>query len=304
MSEFDCVPPYFVSQAGYSALCAWHERALEHLPPSLRIVSVETQIGKTVMLTAGEFGRPPVILLHGINVNATIWTAQLQALAPHAYVIAPDVPGFLGKSAPVRLPYFQRAYADWLRDILDALGLPNAWLVGSSAGGYFALEFAATYPERVCGLVLMNPSGVAPYRPIYQLSQVEWGQALIHWVSVHLAANPRFARWLVQRAMNPNRAPTPDNIELAYLILKYYKRYPPPAQIPRALLARVLAPTLLLTGANEIYTDPHAVARRLQAELPNLTAAHVIPNAGHDLNKEVPTYVTEAIRAFIGLRSR
>jgi pimeloyl-ACP methyl ester carboxylesterase len=100
-----------------------------------------------------------LVLLHGVGSQSGSWVRQVEALAPRFRVIAWDAPGY-GESD--RLPAETPSAADYasaLAALLDALGISKATLVASSLGALVAGAFAARWPERVAGLVLLNPAG-------------------------------------------------------------------------------------------------------------------------------------------------
>ena len=279
-------------------MMAWYDAALAKLRVDTTAHYLPTRYGITHVIAAGhERDLPPVVLLHGVNTNAAVWRPQLDGLAAHTRVYAPDVPGFAGKSSGERLPYRGAALAGWLADTLDTLDAAQALVVGASAGGYFALKFAAHYPERAAGVLLLNPVGVAPYRHIYKLTRVPLAIKLLR-LGRRWIARREVARRMVERGMNPALHATEENVELAYLLLRDYRRHVPPPLLPASELRRVAAPVSLLVGEREIYTDPGAVIRRLRAELPTPPAVQMIPGAGHDLNKELPELINAHILAW------
>jgi pimeloyl-ACP methyl ester carboxylesterase len=75
-------------------------------------------------------------------------TPELSALSGRRRVYAVDIVGEAGNSADNRPPLRTDAYADWLGEVLDALGHDSAAVVGNSLGGWIALKFAVTYPQR------------------------------------------------------------------------------------------------------------------------------------------------------------
>jgi pimeloyl-ACP methyl ester carboxylesterase len=102
---------------------------------------------------------PALVCLHGIGSQSGSWVWQLEALASRFRVIAWDAPGY-GESDP--LPAEAPSaddYAGSLAALFDALGLEQAVLIGSSLGALVAGAFAARWPRRVGGLVLLNPAG-------------------------------------------------------------------------------------------------------------------------------------------------
>lgn len=102
---------------------------------------------------------PTLCLLHGIGSQSGSWAPQLDALGAHYRVIAWDAPGYgrsdaLASAAPVAADYAATLAALW-----DALGVERAVVVASSLGALIAGAFAARWPARVTGLVLLNPAG-------------------------------------------------------------------------------------------------------------------------------------------------
>jgi pimeloyl-ACP methyl ester carboxylesterase len=102
---------------------------------------------------------PAVLLVHGITSSSRTWRSVMPALAERHTVIAPDLLGH-GRSAKPRGDYSLGAYASGLRDLLVALEIPRATVVGHSLGGGVAMQFAYQFPERVERLVLVDSGGL------------------------------------------------------------------------------------------------------------------------------------------------
>lgn len=102
---------------------------------------------------------PVVLLVHGIAGNAAQWDAIIPALAERYRVLAPDLLGH-GQSAKPRTDYSLGAYAVGLRDLLLALELEHATVVGHSLGGGVAMQFAYAYPTMCERLVLVSSGGL------------------------------------------------------------------------------------------------------------------------------------------------
>lgn len=102
---------------------------------------------------------PAVLLIHGITSSSRTWRTVMPALAEQYTVIAPDLLGH-GRSAKPRGDYSLGAYASGLRDLLVALEVPRATVVGHSLGGGVAMQFAYQFPERVERLALVDSGGL------------------------------------------------------------------------------------------------------------------------------------------------
>ena len=102
---------------------------------------------------------PPILLVHGMMSARTTWADQWDRLAADHRVVAPDLFGH-GESDKPLGDYSLGAHAASLRDLLDALDVPSATVVGHSLGGGIAMQLAYLFPERVDRLVLVSSGGL------------------------------------------------------------------------------------------------------------------------------------------------
>ena len=104
-------------------------------------------------------GAPVLLLIHGMAGSSGTWRDVGPTLAEHYTVIAPDLLGH-GASDKPRHDYSLGAFASSLRDLMVALRVERATLVGQSLGGGIAMQFAYQHPERIERLVLVNSGGL------------------------------------------------------------------------------------------------------------------------------------------------
>jgi pimeloyl-ACP methyl ester carboxylesterase len=102
---------------------------------------------------------PAIVLIHGVAGRAGQWDQTVQLLAEHYTVIAPDLLGH-GDSAKPRGDYSLGAHASGIRDLLVALDIERASVVGHSLGGGIAMQFAYQFPERCERLALVSSGGL------------------------------------------------------------------------------------------------------------------------------------------------
>jgi pimeloyl-ACP methyl ester carboxylesterase len=130
----------------------------------------------------------PVVLLHANPGDRRDWDGVAAALATRFRVLALDWPGF-GESPAPAAP----ASATWLAEVLgaflDAVRPGAAWLIGSSVGGYAALSEALIRPQRVHGVVLVDPAGFTAHTAFTRAFCAIKGR---EWVTRRIAG--RFAR--------------------------------------------------------------------------------------------------------------
>jgi 2-hydroxymuconate-semialdehyde hydrolase len=122
---------------------------------------IRTGAFHTNVLDAGRGA--PVLLIHGSGPGVSAWAnwrGVLPALAANRRVIAPDMVGFGFTDRPAGIRYTMATWVQQTLDLMDALDLERADVVGNSFGGALALALAIRAPQRVRRLVLMGSVGV------------------------------------------------------------------------------------------------------------------------------------------------
>jgi pimeloyl-ACP methyl ester carboxylesterase len=107
----------------------------------------------------GGRGALPVVLVHSLAGNTNQWAAQLQHLRPNRRAVALDVRGHGRSEPPKDGKYTIAAMAGDVAAVVDTLKLERFVLLGHSMGGGVALTYAGAHPERVAGLLLVDPIG-------------------------------------------------------------------------------------------------------------------------------------------------
>lgn len=239
----------------------------------------------------------PLILLHGVGGGASSWVEQIESLSRGRRVVAWDMPGY-GRSAPIT-PMTWPGLAAALRDLLDHLRIDRATVLGHSMGGMVAQEFAATWPERLSGLIL---SGTSP----------AFGQAGGDWQKAFLAARLKpldegkrpadFAAQVVQAMLGDDPDPEgvrkavasmsaiePETYRAAVTLLVSFDR--------RGALGAIRVPTLVLSASK----DPNAPPKVMQGMAKRIPGAAFasIPGAGHLAYLERPAAFDRAVLAFL-----
>jgi len=227
---------------------------------------VETAFGRTFLLTAGQDSTPPVILLHGSCSNSAFWFQEITALSGKYRVYAVDIVGEAGNSEEVRPDLRSDAFALWMKDVLDALGIDHAVFIGNSLGGWTALKFAAAFPERVSKLVLIASAGIAQIRPQF-LSDA--AQARREDGTVPMTPS------IVGEQKIPKAV-----LDFINLIIESYN---PIEELPLYTdeqLRRLNMPVLFINGEDDVIIDAAESAQRLTNLVPS-AEIHVLPNCGH-----------------------
>lgn len=102
----------------------------------------------------------PVIFLHGGQHDSSQWLPLLEKLGHRYHCFAPDLLGF-GDSENPKVHYSIQLQVECLEAYLEALHLESVYLVGHSLGAWIAASYALQHRDRVAGLALISPLGVA-----------------------------------------------------------------------------------------------------------------------------------------------
>ncbi|HID81592.1 MAG TPA: alpha/beta hydrolase [Chromatiales bacterium] len=116
--------------------------------------------GQIYIKTAGDPAKPAVVLVHGLgNEASTSWQATIDLVKKDFFVFTLDLPGF-GRSSKMNALYSPKNYARVIHELTKKYVKKSFHLVGHSMGGAIALQYAATYPEDVSTLTLVDAAGI------------------------------------------------------------------------------------------------------------------------------------------------
>ncbi|MEU2718286.1 alpha/beta fold hydrolase [Streptomyces sp. NPDC007205] len=216
--------------------------------------------------------RTPVVLVHGAGSCSAVWYPNTPALSAERPVYALDTPGDPGRSvqrAPLHAP---PDAARWLVEALAGLGLDQVHLVGSSYGGWLALNQAHRAPQRLASVTLLDPGG---------LEKV--GLRFFVWIFVSLFATfapkrlrPRLASWLEQPVLV-----VPELRAMVHAGVRAYRvRRPAPLPLTEAELATIHVPLYLVLGRRSLLLHPERQAERVPRLIPG-ARAEIISSTGH-----------------------
>lgn len=110
----------------------------------------------------GQGDGAPLLLIHGFGGDISNWLLTQDALAKHRRVIAFDLPGHGASSKAVQDGSFS-GLGRVVADLLKALSVPKAHLMGHSLGGGIALAVLRDAPEKVRSLTLIAPAAIGEH---------------------------------------------------------------------------------------------------------------------------------------------
>ena len=246
---------------------------------------------------------PALLLVHGIYAAASAYEFRrvVDALASRHTVFTIDLLGF-GRSDRPAARYSPKLYVDLLADFLHGVSGPCT-IVASGLGAAYAVATAASHPERVSALALVEPTG---YTRCARNSG-RWGDLLrLPLVAAYnlIAARPALRRDLMRSYAYSTRV-SDDTIEHLYRSAHQPgAHYAPAAFLALQLsldLKRIwptlLHPTLLIWGAHP-HLSSLSDLRAFRAARPATDAA-VIESAGDLPHDESPDDFIEVVTAFL-----
>ena len=265
----------FKSPEHAAQFLAAYDATLALWPVPHESLDVTTSFGTTHINAAGLSDLPPLVLIHGRQFTSPVWYPNIESLSRHLRVYALDVIDQMGRSVPTRKPQTPEDCSDWLSEVLDALHIERATLVGHSHGGWQAMNLAINAPQRVERLVLLAPSpALARLRP----------QVLLRMLPVFVRPTKgtfyRYFQWFTTMPLGEEHV----LIEQFRIGAQAFK----PQELGIGVitvftddeLRRLNHPTLLLIGEHEVVYEPSKVLERARRLMPHLEA-ELIPGGGH-----------------------
>lgn len=261
----------YKSAAGQQKIIAWYDDQVAKLGLHSRII--RTSFGDTHIIEAGHETLPTLILIPGTNFSALSWQHYIESLSHNYHVVAVDVIGQPGKSAPNR-PSFKdnNAYAEWLLAVLDALNVKSASVIGHSLGGWIALKLAAHAPKRVTKIILLDTGGIIPLSITPR----------IIWKSTPFMLFPGEASSRGLLAMMSTKPLDALTVEWMTLVSKYVKSSLAPPTLPAKELEAIQADILLMVGDQDIFLPAQKLVEKARQHFPKIKTI-VVPNSGHML---------------------
>ena len=241
------------------------------------------------MADAGRGGLP-VVFVHSLAGSSDHWSAQFEHLRPTRRVIALDLRGH-GQSEPTRNGDFSiNSMADDIEAVVDSLGIQKFVLLGHSMGGGVALAFAGAHPDRIAGLLLLDPIGdgtqilAAEVQPFLEKLESDYTSTIEEYWD-QIAGSDSSVR---ERLRNDLRATPQETVVRAFREVMQFDPHP--------ALARYRGPLLsVVTPHNDEPFSLHRVGKGFPHR--------VVQGTGHWIQLDKPDVINEILDEFLNIVS-
>lgn len=229
---------------------------------------------------AGRRGTP-LILIHGLGNTAEVWASLFPLLCNDFLLYAPDLPGF-GLTPLAKEGVMIRTHVLYLERFLDALGYPRVILLGNSLGGWIATQFAATHPERVEHLFLLNSAGLRREQTTspYAIDRASAQRSMDYIWGYHVPL-PHF---LLDAVVRTSRMQAYEGFISGYDVNEELDN----------VLPQVQTPTTIIWGERD-GLFPLACAYDFQRGIPN-SRLFVLKRSGHMPQVQAPLQVAQIVK--------
>ncbi len=244
-----------------------------------------------------------LIILHGWQSSKEKWEKVKNNLEEQGIrVILPDLPGFKRETQLSRawnlddyiewLKNFLKQYENQSRLFLSEAGFQSFFLLGHSFGGRIAIKFAAKYPEKLNGLILVSSAGIRHKRVLLQnlyhrliFAIARFGR-MFSFLPFYQFIRKIFYKFIVRKT---------DYIQAQGNLKETFKKI-----IEEDLtqyLSQIKTPTLIIWGEKDKIT-PLKDAYLMKKEIPN-SKLEILKDIKHTPYLENPQILAEKINQFI-----
>lgn len=238
-------------------------------------------------------GRDPLVLIHGLGCDASMWDGVVAALPYDLGLVVPELRGHGGSTLGWRAPSVDQ-WADDLVGLLRKNGIESPAIAGLSLGGYTALAIAAAHPGFARAFAFVSTTA-APDDDAGRLRRAA-GIA-----TIRREGWRRFAAALIPRLLN-EKGPQFESHRKHHMTMFEHSGdsgLPPTlmalaARPDRsALLSSIRVPSIVIAGTADALIPPDA-ARELAAALPE-AGLHLLDSVAHMSAMEAPVEVADLL---------
>ena len=237
----------------------------------------------------------PLLLIHGLGSSTHDWELQVPEFCKRYQVIMFDLRGH-GKSDKPTGPYTIPMFAQDAADLLKALGVASAHIVGISLGGGVAFQFALDHPAMVKTLTIVNSGPMIATPGGDGKKEIESRIAIVQQLGMRAMG----------QALAPRLFPKPEHANLRESFIESWAQNDPRAYVDALLsmvdwnvidqIGSIQAPTLVISSDQDY--SPVSLKKTYVKLMPNAELV-VIADAHHAVPLEQPQAFNVELENFL-----
>ncbi|WP_243299801.1 alpha/beta fold hydrolase [Bacillus litorisediminis] len=249
-----------------------------------------------------EDSEETILLIHGFLSSSFSFRQLVPLLKKEYSVISVDIPPFGKSGKTTTFKYSYHNMAKTVLQLLNILGIQQAFVIGHSMGGQISLNMAHLKPAAIKGAVLLcsssylkrikNSMRYSSYLPFFH-----------HYVKLYLARSGVeenlnrvvYNAQLIDKEMIDGYMQPFLNNDIFKALTRMIRDRE--GDLPTEILQTIRVPCLLIWGEHDRVVPLH-VGKRLHKDLPNSKLV-VLKDAGHLVPEEKPEEVHHHIKSFI-----
>lgn len=268
-----------------------YDKVMEHWGVDYDELYINTSKGVAHVIMSGPVDGSPVVLLHGMSASSTMWYFNAKALAKEHRLFAVDLIIEPGKSYKTSDIKNIKKISAWYGEVFEQLKLDSFHLIGTSRGGWLAMDIALKN-KKTKSVILLSP--------VQTFVWTRMSKGLLkNMLNVFYPKEQRPLRTMETLSNDPGKI-SKDYIEQYRLALKndslnkFMLQMKP---FPRKKLRSLEVPVLLLIGDRDLFNPPRSI--RVVHKHISKGRGEIISNSGHFLSVDQTEVVNHKMLDFL-----
>ncbi|WP_227395454.1 alpha/beta fold hydrolase [Jeotgalibacillus aurantiacus] len=288
----------FKSKEAYMEYTEVYGRVMSHWNVKTESSNIVTSFGDVHVINAGHHGGRPLVFFHAFGFSAAMWYGVANYLKDHYRLYFIDVLGEFNMSNTKDHLNEREDYIKWITEVLDALGIDQADMIGHSNGGWHVLNFALLKPERVNEILLLAPAAAIKRMNLSFYMRLGFTNLFPNRQNIVSS----FCRWLTHE-----RKPEQDDLFKLYYIgqtsVVWEYVMTPPKMFKNEELSKLSVPVTVAVGENEVIYKPEKLIKAAKEKFPQCSV-NMISKAAHMIPVEAPEETANLIQSIFSHNDR
>lgn len=264
----------YKSEKGKKEIINLYDQKLKDLEIEYSYRSIATAFGETNVIVAGNYNKPPIVLVHGSNGCAPIALETYPNLYNDFHVFAVDVLAQPNKSAENVLSMKGNDYGVWLNEVIEKLQLENVTLAGFSFGGLIILKTLIENEDNIKEVFLSAPAFIVNGNPLVALVKV--------FIPMKMYMRTKKQKYVEKflRVLFSDR----DEFALQFLsivFLNFNMDFTPIPEIKKQEANKITTPITLIAAKDDMFFPGEKMINRAKKIFPSLKKTVLLEGSKH-----------------------